>query len=82
MIFDKCQKNMDIKNYLTGIKSLDAMVKISRSNLLNCFPSLNKTTMNLLYMISNTGIPASFSLYSEESLAKQIERQFEVEQQE
>ncbi len=82
MIFDKCQKNMDIKNYLTGIKSLDAMVKISRSNLLNCFPSLNKTTMNLLYMISNTGIPASFYLYSEESLAKQIERQFEVEQQE
>jgi hypothetical protein len=33
-------------------------------------------------MISNTGIPASFYLYSEESLAKQIERQFEVEQQE
>lgn len=79
MIFDKCQNNQDIKNYLTGIKSIDTMVKISRSSLLSSFPGLNKTTMNLLYMISNTGIPASFYLYSEESFARQIERQIEVE---
>lgn len=78
LIFEKSQKNRDIKSYLTGVKSLDAMVKISRSALLSCFPSLNRTTMNLLYMISNTGLPASFYLHSEETLVKEIERQIEI----
>ena len=81
MIFEKSQKSSDIKSYLTGIKSLDAMVRISRSTLLNCFPGLNRTTMSLLYMISNTGLPASFYLHSEKSLVKEIEKQIEIEQQ-
>jgi predicted metal-dependent phosphoesterase TrpH len=78
LIFEKSQKSRDIKSYFTGVKSLDAMVKISRSVLLNCFPSLNRTTMDLLYMISNTGLPASFYLHSEETLVKEIERQIEI----
>ncbi len=82
MIFEKSQKSSDIKSYLTGIKSLDAMVRISRSALLNCFPGLNRTTMSLLYMISNTGLPASFYLHSEKSFVKEIERQIEIEKQE
>lgn len=81
LIFEKCQKNREIKSYLTGIKSLDAMVRISRSELLNYFPGLNKTTMSLLYLISNTGLPASFYLHTEESLAKEIEKQIEREKQ-
>jgi predicted metal-dependent phosphoesterase TrpH len=80
LIFEKSQKSRDIKSYLTGVKSLDAMVKISRSVLLNCFPSLNRTTMDLLYMISNTGLPASFYLHSEETLVKEIERQIEIKE--
>jgi predicted metal-dependent phosphoesterase TrpH len=76
LIFEKSQKNRDIKNYLTGIKSLDAMVKISRSALLNYSPRLNRTAMNLFYMISNTGLPASFYLYLEECSAREIEKKF------
>ena len=79
LIFEKSQKNRDIESYLTGIKSLDAMVRISRSALLSCFPGLNRTTMSLLYMISNTGLPASLYLHSEKSLAKEIEKQIETE---
>ena len=45
LIFEKSQKNRDIESYLTGIKSLDTMVKISRSPLLSSFPGLNRTTM-------------------------------------
>jgi predicted metal-dependent phosphoesterase TrpH len=81
LIFEKSQKNSDIKNYLTGIKSLDAMVKISRSSLLSCFPGLNRTTMNLFYMISNTGLPASVYIHSEKSVLKEIEKQIEIEKQ-
>lgn len=81
LIFEKSQKSTDIKNYLTGIKSLDTMVKISRSALLNCFPGLNRKTMSLLYMISNTGLPASFYLYSEKSFVKEIEKQIEIKKQ-
>jgi predicted metal-dependent phosphoesterase TrpH len=77
LIFEKSQKDSDIKNYLTGIKSLDTMVKISRSELLSYSPKLNKTTMNLLYMISNTGLPASVYIHSAENLAKEIEREIE-----
>ncbi len=79
LIFEKSQKNRDIKTFLTGIKSLDTMVRISRSALLSCSPKLNRTAMNLLYMISNTGIPASFYLYSEESLARKIGKKMEIE---
>ncbi|HWR24849.1 MAG TPA: PHP domain-containing protein [Methanosarcina sp.] len=78
LIFEKSQKSRNIKSYLTGVKSLDAMVKISRSALLSYFPGLNRTTMNLLYMISNTGLPASLYLHSEETLVKEIERQIEI----
>ena len=78
LIFEKSQKSSDIKNYLTGIKSLDAMVRISRSTLLNCFPGLNRKTMNLLYKISNTGLPALFYLHAEKNLAKEIEKQIEI----
>ena len=81
LIFEKSQKNRDIKSYLTGIKSLDAMVRISRSALLRCSPRLNRTAMNLLYMISNTGLPASFYLYSKEIIVKEIEKQIEIEKQ-
>ncbi len=81
LIFEKSQKSSDIKSYLTGIKSLDAMVRISRSALLSCFPGLNRTTMSLLYMISNTGLPASFYLHSEKSFVKEIEKQIEIEKQ-
>lgn len=81
LIFEKSQKNRDIKGYLTGIKSLDAMVRISRSALLSCFPGLNRTTMSLLYMISNTGLPASFYLHSEKIIVKEIEKQIEIEKQ-
>lgn len=81
LIFEKSQKNRDIKNYLTGIKSLDTMVKISRSTLLNYSPKLNKTAMNLFYMISNTGLPASFYIHSEKSFAKEIEKNIEIESQ-
>ncbi|WP_240664339.1 PHP domain-containing protein [Methanosarcina sp. MSH10X1] len=81
LIFEKSQKSSDIKGYLTGIKSLDTMVRISRSTLLNCFPGLNRTTMSLLYMISNTGLPASFYLYSEKSFVKEIEKQIEIKKQ-
>lgn len=35
LIFEKSPKSSDIKSYLTGIKSLDTMVKISRSELLS-----------------------------------------------
>ena len=78
LIFEKSQRSQDIKNYLTGIKSLDAMVKISRSALLNYSPRLNRTAMNLFYMISNTGLPASFYIYSEKSLAREIEKSIEI----
>ena len=81
LIFEKSQKSSDIKNYLTGIKSLDTMVKISRSTLLNYSPKLNKTAMNLFYMISNTGLPASFYIHSEKSFAKEIEKNIEIESQ-
>ncbi|AKB44479.1 PHP domain-containing protein [Methanosarcina vacuolata] len=81
LIFEKSQKNRDIEGYLTGIKSLDTMVKISRSTLLSSFPGLNRTTMNLFYMISNTGLPASVYIHSAENLAKDIERQIEIEKQ-
>jgi len=37
--------------------------------------------MNLLYMISNTGLPASFYLYSTEIIVKQIKKQIEIEKQ-
>ncbi|MHC1755596.1 MAG: PHP domain-containing protein [Methanosarcina sp.] len=79
LIFEKSQKSRDIKNYLTGIKSLDAMVKISRSTLLNYSPRLNRTAMNLFYMISNTGLPASFYIHSEKSFAKEIEKKIKIE---
>ncbi|MCQ1536047.1 PHP domain-containing protein [Methanosarcina sp. KYL-1] len=79
LIFEKSRKSQEIKTFLTGIKSLDTMVRLSRSALLNCFPGLNRTTMNLLYMISNTGLPASFYLHSEENLAREIEKQIENE---
>jgi len=79
LIFEKSQKSRDIKNYLTGIKSLDAIVRISRSALLNCSPMLNRTTMSLLYMISNTGLPASLYIHSKESFAKEIEKKIEIE---
>ncbi len=78
LIFEKSQKNRDIKNYLTGIKSLDALVKISRSTLLNYSPRLNRTAMNLFYMISNTGLPASFYIHSEKSFAREIEKDIEI----
>ncbi|AKB80004.1 hypothetical protein MSHOH_3521 [Methanosarcina horonobensis HB-1 = JCM 15518] len=81
LIFEKSQKNRDIKNYLTGIKSLDTIVKISRSALLNYSPRLNRTAMNLFYMISNTGIPASFYIHSEKSFAKKIEKKIEIKSQ-
>ncbi len=79
LIFEKSPKNKDIKTFLTGVKSLDTMVRISRSALLSYSPKLNRTAMNLLYMISNTGLPASVYLYSEENLAREIEKQIEIE---
>ncbi|MDD4249836.1 MAG: PHP domain-containing protein [Methanosarcina sp.] len=79
LIFEKSQKSRDIKNYLTGIKSLDTIVRISRSALLNCSPMLNRTTMSLLYMISNTGLPASLYIHSKESFAREIEKKIEIE---
>lgn len=81
LIFEKSQKNSDIKNYLTGIKSLDTMVRISRSTLLSYSPKLNRTAMNLFYMISNTGLPASVYLHSEKSVLREIEKQIEIEKQ-
>jgi len=81
LIFEKSQRNMDIKSYLTGIKSLDTIVRISRSALLCCSPRLNRTAMSLLYIISNTGLPASVYLYSKESFVKEIEKQIEIEKQ-
>lgn len=81
LIFEKSQKNRDIKNYLTGIKSLDAMVRISRSALLSCSPRLNRTAMSLLYMISNSGLPASVYLYSKENFVKEIEKKVRLEKQ-
>lgn len=72
LIFEKSRKEQGIKAFLTGIKPIDTLVKLSRSELLNDSPKLNRTTMNLLYIISNTGIPASLYLYSEESLAREI----------
>jgi predicted metal-dependent phosphoesterase TrpH len=82
LIFEKSQKNRGIKNYLTGIKSLDTMVKISRSTLLNYSPALNRTAMSLFYMISNTGLPASFYIHSEKSLAREIEKNIEIKNKE
>lgn len=81
LIFEKSQKSRDIKNYLTGIKSLDVMVKISRSTLLNYSPRLNRTAMNLFYMISNTGLPASFYIHSEKCFAREIEKNIEIRSQ-
>lgn len=81
LIFEKSQKNRDIKHYLTGIKPLDAMVRISRSTLFNYSPKLNRTAMNLFYMISNTGLPASFYIHSEKSFAKKIEKKIGIESQ-
>jgi len=81
LIFEKSPKNKDIKTFLTGVKSLDTMVRISRSSLLSYSPKLNRTAMNLLYMISNTGLPASFYLHSEETLAREIEKQIGIEKE-
>jgi predicted metal-dependent phosphoesterase TrpH len=81
LIFEKSQKSRGIKSYLTGIKSLDAMVSISRSALLKCSPMLNRTAMSLLYMISNTGIPASFYLNSKENFVEEIKKQIKIEKQ-
>jgi predicted metal-dependent phosphoesterase TrpH len=78
LIFEKSQKSREIKTFLTGIKSLDTMVRISRSTLLNYSPKLNRTAMNLLYIISNSGLPASVYLHSEENLAREIEKQIEI----
>jgi len=81
LIFEKSQRTHDIKRYLTGIKSLDAMVRVSRSTLLNYSPRLNRTTMSLLYMISNTGLPASLYIHSKESFAREIEKKIEIKSQ-
>ncbi|HIH75459.1 MAG TPA: PHP domain-containing protein [Methanosarcina sp.] len=81
LIFEKSQKNRDIKNYLTGIRSLDAMVKISRSTLLNYSPILNRTAMNLFYMVSNTGLPASLYIHSEKNFAREIKKKIEIKSQ-
>jgi len=81
LIFEKSQKSRGIESYLTGIKSLNAMVRISRSTLLSCSPRLNRTAMSLLYMISNSGLPASIYLYFKESYIKEIEKQIEIEKQ-
>ncbi|WP_410508748.1 PHP domain-containing protein [Methanosarcina hadiensis] len=81
LIFEKSRKSRDIKDYLTGVKSLDAVVKISRSALLNYSPKLNRTAMNLFYMISKTGLPASFYIHSEKSLAREIEKSIEIKSQ-
>jgi predicted metal-dependent phosphoesterase TrpH len=81
LIFEKSQKNRDIKSYLTGIKSLDVMVRVSRSAILSCSPRLNRTAMSLLYMISNTGFPAALYLYSKESFVKEIEKKVKIEEQ-
>lgn len=72
LIFEKSQQSREIKGFLSGIKPVDAVVRISRSNLLHNFPGLNRTTMELFYLLSNTGIPASFYLHSEMSTARQI----------
>jgi predicted metal-dependent phosphoesterase TrpH len=80
-IFEKSQKNIDIKSCLTGIKPLDTMLRISRSALLNCSPRLNRTTMSLFYLISNTGLPASLYIYLEKTFAKEIEKQIEIKKQ-
>jgi hypothetical protein len=81
LIFEKSQRSMGIKSYLTGIKSLDVMVRISRSSLLNYYPILNRTAVSLLYMISNTGLPASFYLYSKENFVKEIVKKIEIGKQ-
>lgn len=81
LIFEKSQRSRDIKNYLTGIRSLDVMVKISRSTLLNYSPRLNRTAMNLFYMISNTGLPASLYIHSEKSLAREIKKKIQIKNQ-
>jgi predicted metal-dependent phosphoesterase TrpH len=38
LIFEKSQRNRDIKDYLSGVRPLDAMVGVSRSALLSCSP--------------------------------------------
>jgi predicted metal-dependent phosphoesterase TrpH len=72
LIFEKSQRNRDIKGYLSGIRPLDTMVGISRSALLSCSPRLNRTTMSLLYLISNTGLPASLYIYLEKIFARKL----------
>jgi hypothetical protein len=81
LIFEKSLKNRDIKSYLSGVRSLDAIVRISRSALLSCFPGLNRKKMSLLYMISNSGLPASFYLYSKENFVKKIEKKLRIKKQ-
>ena len=72
LIFEKSQRNRDIKGYLSGIRPLDTMVGISRSALLSCSPRLNRTTMSLPYLISNTGLPASLYIYLEKIFARKL----------
>jgi predicted metal-dependent phosphoesterase TrpH len=72
LIFEKSPRQ-EKKSFLTGIKSIDTLVKVSTSGILNYSPKLNRTTVNLLYMISKSGLPAFLYLHSEESLAKKIQ---------
>lgn len=75
LTFEKSQQDREAKAFLSGIKPVDAVVKLSRSNLLSCFPSLNRKTMELFSLLANSGIPAAFYLHLEKVMAKQIARE-------
>jgi len=72
LIFEK-SPTKEKKSFLTGIKPIDTLVKFSTNGILNVSPRLNRTTVNLLYLISKSGLPASLYLHSEESLAKEMQ---------
>ncbi|MDD4497057.1 MAG: PHP domain-containing protein, partial [Methanosarcinaceae archaeon] len=75
LIFEKSRQSREKKAFLCGIRPIDAVVRISRSNLLHCSPALNRKTMELFYLLANSGIPASVYLHSEKSTARQIVKQ-------
>jgi len=81
LIFEKSQRSI-------GIKKLPYRDKISGCNgedikelSFKLLPILNRTAMNLLYMISNTGLPASFYLYSKENFVKEMVKKIEIGKQ-
>jgi predicted metal-dependent phosphoesterase TrpH len=72
-IFNLDLMTADLTNFTTGIGYLDRLVKALASETLKSAPGLNKALERLTYKLSNSGIPASLYLRSENATVPRIE---------